>query len=208
MQVVVNAKRSLRRHAQTTCPLIVFWSPLASAHGGLDIGGLYQGLITVVLHWEQALFLLVCGLWCAQQRPDKHALPGILVALGMLLGIALATQNVRLGPLLLSGALAYTLVGLVVAIQLRGSATLVAPVAIIAGLANGVALGAGELPTLTQPWLFTLGLTLGVALFLFYVTTAVARLPLGWPWVGVRVVGSWVAAIGLIVGAFALAPIT
>lgn len=186
-------------------PVFLLYAGPASAHGNLNIGGFYQGMATIVLHWEQLVFLIVAGLWCAQQSAETRTATGAALITGLIAGLTTGLLGgLKVNPMLLASA-SYSLVGILVAANWPKSNYFTLPMAVLAGLSNGTALGSNEAGTLEYPIFFGLGLAAGTSLALFYIVSAISRLPRGWPWVGVRIAGSWAAAIGLMAGAFALA---
>ena len=61
------------------------------------------------------------------------------------------------------------------------------------GYLNGL-----ELPSAASPVLFSLGVVTGFILFFLWITALTLSLKKHWFQIGLRVVGSWVAAIGLL----------
>jgi len=184
---------------------VLVWSPLAAAHGNTDLSPFYVGILDWVLHWQQALFLVAGGCWCGQQRTaDALRLGSSLVggllaaAVAVLLGIVAAVP-------VLGAAFGYMLAGLAVAAQLQAAYHWPLMVGVAAGFASGLGLEFTAAADGQQALLFVLGMLVGVLLLMFYVAAAAIRLPDGWPRIGLRVVGSWIAAIGMMVCAFSLA---
>lgn len=180
------------------------WYGPALAHGALEIGAFYAGAADWLLHWQQALFILAAGTWCAQQAQSRQLWLGLALVGGFAAGSVLPWLGAfGLQPLLASAA-AYTLIGLAVAgcVQTHWRWPLVFAAA--GGAASGAGLMAASTDTLQRPALFLLGAFTGAALLLFYLCVALGRLPAGWPRVGLRVIGSWIAAVGLMVCAFAV----
>lgn len=184
--------------------VVLGWCGPAFAHGALDIGAFYAGAADWLLHWQQALFILAAGIWCAQQAPSGQLWLGLALVGGFATGaVSLWLGAFGLQPLLAS-AMGYTVIGLAVAGGAQTHWRWPLAMAAFAGAAAGAGLVAASVDTLQRPALFLLGALTGAALLLFYLGSALARLPAGWPRVGLRVVGSWIAAIGLIVCAFAV----
>lgn len=180
------------------------WSASASAHGGPNIGAFYAGALDLVLHWNHALFMLAAGAWCAQQtHPNQLWLGGSLIG-GLMAGAVTVWLGAPAPQPVLASAAAYTLTGLAVAAFVQTHQRWHLVIAVAAGLASGMGFAAAAMPVVDQPLLFLLGMFLGAMLLVFYLYTAIARLPAGWPQIALRAAGSWIAAIGAMVCAFSL----
>lgn len=181
----------------------VVFSPVALAHGNMNAGAFYQGMATVFMHWDLLLFFVVAGLYTAQQSLRLRPWVGALLVFGIGAGFLASLPGLEMPrPSVVSGG-AFALLGLLVAAQIARPAW---PGVILAGgaaLGGGLALGTAELASIPRPFLFIAGLVLAAGMTVFYIVAAVVRLPAGWPWIGVRVLGSWIAAIGMIVCAYA-----
>lgn len=180
------------------------WSAPAAAHGGPDIGGFYAGALDLVLHWNQALFMLAAGAWCAQQTQPYQLWVGASLVGGLMAGAIAGWLGAPAPQPMLASAAAYTLTGVAVAAGLQMTRPWLLMIAVAAGIASGIGLPAAALPNVEQPLLFLLGTLLGALLLIFYLYKAVALLPEGWPRIAVRVAGSWIAAIGSMVCAFSV----
>lgn len=184
-------------------PLCLFAaSPRASAHANADIGGFYQGLGTVFMHWNVLLLCVAAGLWIAQHPLPRWPKLGTTLIASFGAGFMLAMVGAHvLMPELVSSS-AFTIAGLLAAMQAIQLPRLNLGLAAAIGAMSGLALSTLELNTLQQPLLFISGTLTGAGMLVFYIVAAVSRLPAGWPWIGVRIVGSWIAAVGLMVCAY------
>jgi urease accessory protein len=175
------------------------WLPLsAAAHSLSDRYGDFLGaLLHPLTSLDHGLALLATGLIAGQQvsatrRLMLAVLIGALVlgaALGMfgILGaIANVLSTINLWSVLVLGAL----VALAAPLPRALALALAAVVGLSHGGENGLDLGAAAAAALAG-----VGLAGAVAAA---PGLLVPRLPLGWPRVAVRVAGSWIAAIGLI----------
>jgi hypothetical protein len=75
---------------------------------------------------------------------------------------------------------------------------------VLAGLAQGGVATLGEPAAASRPVLYVLGFALGLGLLLFHVENVAVRARAFWMQVGIRVVGSWIAAVGVLIGVLAL----
>jgi hydrogenase/urease accessory protein HupE len=191
------------RHIRLICALCAcFASPVAFAHGNMNAGAFYQGMASVFLHWDLLLFLIAAALWAGQHPPGVQPVLGAVLVFGIGTGFLTALGGIHAPLPVVASAGPFALLGLLVAAQLARPAWLSLALAAAASLCTGVALGTLELAAIERPFLFIGGLMLAAGMTVFYIVAAVVRLPAGWPWIGVRVIGSWIAAIGLIVCAY------
>ena len=178
----------------------------AQAHTPIQgMGEIASGLLHPLLTPPHLLLLLALGFLLGQQRPLRLARPVAAFAVGAALGILLTTTGAITGvltPVLM--LLALPVGGLVaLARPLPGAVGLVlcAAAALTLGLDSGVEPGTAAIPaakTLAATWVSLLLCVVNVA---FYVSMLP---PLRWVQTGVRIVGSWIVAIALLMLAFAL----
>jgi urease accessory protein len=184
---------------------IAVWLPPAPAlaHGSLAVGDFYSGMLHPLLHFETLLPALALALWSGQLgSPLAWRLP--LAFLGAaLVGAAAGTLEVDLypGPALLR--LSMLVLGLLVAARGRLPASLAMAVAFLFGLYEGQSNTYDPEVKIERPLLFIAGAGSTIGLILFHVATRVVRYRAFWVQIGVRVVGSWIAATGLLVLALA-----
>ena len=170
----------------------------AAAHGGLrGGGGFYSGAAHPVLAIEQLLGLLALGLLLGQQGRSTAGVPLLALALTLCAGLVAATATLRAEPMMLGLAL---LLGTCVAAAPR-----VAPWGLtIAAALTGATIGFGTDAPASEPDLVATiapyaGVFVGVFLIVLNAAAiaSVARQPAFR--IAVRVVGSWIAAIALMV---------
>jgi urease accessory protein len=174
------------------------------AHGNLAMGELYAGLLQPVLHFASLLPILALALWAAQlgepllwQLPLAFALAALAGAGAALLGVAAAAApHVQSVAMLGFGGL--------LAAKARLPAPLALALAVPAGLAQGHVAAFGEPAAASRPVLYLTGFALGLGLLLFHVENLAVRARPFWLQIGMRVVGSWIAAVGVLVGVLAL----
>ena len=172
----------------------------AAAHTNANLGDLYQGLLQPLFHPEFLLAGLAVALWSTQQ--DGRGAFGTCAGFtaGVLAGSALALLGLAGHATARAPVAVMLLVGPLVAAALRVPLAVGVALGSLAGLVQGYAGTAAELPQIAQPLLWTIGLALGVALLGTYANAVVLRLSAFWMRVAVRIAGSWIAAIGLLVG--------
>jgi urease accessory protein len=172
----------------------------ALAHSGVDMGDFYAGLTQPVFHWELLLLALAAGLWASQaDDPDNVRLPvAFLVAtlLGAAVGLWGPATTASFWPVRLEALV----LGLLVAVRLR-----LAKVAIglgaLAGVTYGWVAAVGEAPDVGKPIPYALGLVAGVFVLFGWVLAFTDRFRAFWVDIAVRVLGSWIATISLLVSA-------
>jgi urease accessory protein len=193
------------------CPWIgrlLFWSATAAlwptpalAHGSLAVGDFYTGMFHPLLHFETLLPTLALALWSGQQgRPHAWRLP-LLFLTAVLLGAGTGILGIELGggrPLLL---LSMPILGLLVATRRRLPDPAALAMVALFGFTLGQVGTADPGGRLERPLLFVLGVGSSVGLILYHVATRVLRHRAFWVQTGARVLGSWIAAAGLLVSA-------
>jgi len=194
-----------RRRSSRTGPLLLaggaalLWPAPALAHGSLAVGDFYTGMFHPLLHLETLLPTLALALWSGQlESPQAWRLP--LLYLGaVLLGAALGIPGIAIGearPLLL---LSMPVLGLLVATRTRLPAPVALAMVALFGFAQGQASTADPGSPMERPLLFVLGIGSSVGLILYHGATRVLRHRAFWVQTGARVLGSWIAAAGLLV---------
>jgi urease accessory protein len=165
------------------------------------MGPVYDGIGHLLLTPEDLVPVLALALYAglrgtASGRKAMFLLP-IAWFLGGLAGSAL---NITAGAVL--PALSFLLLGVLVAVDLSLPAAAVSGIAIVLGLVHGFLNG-----TALREGAGTLGLV-GIMSILFIIVTLasafVVSLKRPWARVAVRVIGSWIAAIGLLMFGWAM----
>lgn len=180
----------------------------ATAH---DLSDRYGPLLGALLHplmaLDHALALLAVGLIAGQQRRSdaRLTLAALLVALlagvaGGMLGAVPETAGATLGRINL---VSVPLLGALVALGLALPPAVAVPIATLVGLSHGGENGL-DIGAHSASFAAVLGVGLAGTVAALPPAMLVSRLPSGWPRVAVRVAGSWIAAIGLIMLALAL----
>ena len=178
--------------------LVLAWPAAAVAHPMTGVGDFYAGLLHPLTAVELALPLIALGLLTGQQHRDTAirliATVPLALGLGALLGLALPApaglQYANVGAMVVLGAL----VAAAPTLPAYAALALVAVPAATVGLANGAELGS-ELSAVR----FVPGLALAGFLLVTYGVGAARRLRAPWMQMGFRVVGSWIAAVGILI---------
>ena len=174
------------------------------AHGAsAGMAGFGGGLIHPLITPAHILLLLALGLWLGQQRPLALREPAVVFVTAAAVGLLLTTYL----PLLLAWQPVLMVLALIGALLLATSTRLPAwaalPLIAGAGLALGLDSGvdsADSTPALAFTLLATwIGLCLCLVNFAYYTSLLPQR---KWIEIGVRVAGSWLAAICLLGLAF------
>lgn len=171
----------------------------ALAHGSLAVGDFYTGMLHPLLHFDTLLPLLALALWAGQLGgPQAWRLP-LAFSAAALLGAVAGVLEVEpwLGRWLLR--LSMLVLGLMVAASGRLPAWLAMALVCLFGVEQGQANTYDPEQEIERPLLFLAGLGSSIGLVLFHVVTRVVRYQAFWVQIGVRVLGSWIAATGLLV---------
>jgi hypothetical protein len=171
-----------------------------------------EGVLSVVLSVDRALPIVGLGLALSVAGPGEGASGALLFALSVFLGFAsrewlyamIAGGPAALGRFRLIGPLACLAVGVALAAPRWIRRWVLAPAAV--GLGVLLALAAD----ISDPGVHQAGFPLGAIAAILWLVSAVALTGRRFarPWLGtaVRIFGSWLIAIGLLLGGVALAP--
>ncbi|MEO4043562.1 HupE/UreJ family protein [Hoeflea sp. CAU 1731] len=174
----------------------------ARAHSPVaGVGEFYNGMLHPLLVPAQLVTLLALGLVVGQHAPKSSniALPAFVFVL--LAALAIPTppvSEVTLLYLALACGLAAVLAFDAGAIGPAAFAVVVA--AIIGNTVNA------DIPSEQSPWLLRAGSALGATLILIIFGGVAALLKSRWNGIATRVLGSWVAAVALMIIALSFAP--
>ncbi len=172
---------------------------LAFAHSPIKgINNFYNGLLHPGFVTSHLLLLIAAGLLVGQQSKSavRKALGALLVATAVGICVSGLATNIGLETLLLGSA---ATLGLLVALAPRITAYWCLAIAALVGLLIGLDSGQTELSGKDQ-WLALLGCFVGInLLFLYLVGLADYCQEREWQKIGVRILGSWIAASALLV---------
>ena len=175
---------------------LLLWPSFASAHlVTTGLGPVYDGIGHLVMTPEDLIPVLAIALFAGLRgaAPGRHALFVLPLAwfAGGLLGVAIEGL-----PTLPVAAISFFILGVLVAADLKLSqksfAVIVVVVGLVHGALNGVALkeGAGILGLI--------GIMATLFVIIAIVSAFIVSLKQPWTRIVVRVAGSWVAAIGML----------
>jgi hydrogenase/urease accessory protein HupE len=152
-----------------------------------------------LLHFETLLPTLALALWSGQLgAPHSSRLPLAFLGAALLGAVAgILEIDLNVGPASLR--LSMLVLGLLVAAQGKLPASLAMAMAFLFGLFEGQINTYDPETTIERPLLFIAGVGSSLGLILFHVVTRVVRYRAFWVQIAVRVLGSWIAATGLLV---------
>ena len=178
-----------------------FYSVSATAHAAVgDHSALLEGFIHPLTAPEDVLFVLGCGLLIGQAYDTRaNAVPLLWLALAC--GVLLAPWVAPIDWVELVNVGSVLIVGILVALAANVSSAIlffgIAVLSVVHGVANGTGL-----PTGRSLFEFAIGAAFACSALTFYTSLGVAwvvKAERGWRLIAVRVVGSWLFAIGIIV---------
>ena len=162
------------------------------------MSGLLGGLLHPLAVPAQALALLALGLLIGQQNDGRRLMPLAAFVAGLAAGlaaIALAVGPTSAADVVLAGA---ALAGLLVAFAHPLPTLVAVPLAAIAGIALGLD-SPPEVISVAAATVMLIGTGLGASLVLAIVAAATSYLSRACQQIGVRILGSWIAASAILV---------
>ena len=194
-----RAAKVAARAGVSLCLLMA--ASIAHAHSPIKgIGGFYAGFLHPVTGLEHVLPFAALGILAGQQG-DRVAPALFVFAVMMMLGALGALWIPTLPYIGLLNILSGVLLGALVAAAWRLPVVVLYVIAIVFGLTHGFANGAA-LNGAFKPYLFIPGLGLAglvVPAWMMIVTDLILRQKYNWMRIAVRVAGSWITAIGVLV---------
>ena len=192
-----TVSRRILSAAIAAAPLLL-WPAAASAHPMQGVGDFYAGMLHPLTTVEFLLPMIALGLLAGQQsRTSAIAMLAtfpVSLAIGAALGIPVHLPSivawVNLGSM--------AALGLLVAAARPLPSSAAAGLSVLLGLSVGLANGA-ELGGQVSAYRFVPGLALAGLILVTYGVGCVRRLRAPWMRIGFRVIGSWIAAIGILV---------
>lgn len=175
------------------------WPHVAYAHSlSSRFGDFYGGLLHPLSALEHALPILALGLLAGQQGARAARWLLLVFPLGLLVGAILASVAPPLPWVRLVDMVSFIVFGLLAAAAWRLPLALMVGLGALFGVSHGYENGLAMSPE-TAAHLFVLGVaSIGaVALTLVSATTIALAAKAVWPRVAVRIAGSWIAAIGI-----------
>jgi urease accessory protein len=178
--------------------LLFLWPSHVFAHPMKGVGDFYAGMLHPITAIACVLPMIALGLLAGQQ--SRTAAIGILSSfplacgLGTCLGMIIPVSPH--GTVINTAAMA--VLGILIALNRPLPLHLSVGLAVVLGITIGWVNG-GELTPETSPYRFIPGLMLVALLLVSYGIGLVRRLNVPWAQIGVRVAGSWIAAVGILV---------
>ncbi len=190
----------MRRAAAAGALVVPACLAATPAHAHLvetGFGSFYDGLAHVALTPADLLVVVALALLAGQRgsRAARWAL--FALPLAWLGGGAAGAHWGSGGALPLLTTLSFAVVGALVALNVSLRDVGVAALAVAAGLLHGIVNGATMAPAGASA-LALVGATTAIFCLTAILSAEVTALPAGWPRIVVRVVGSWIAAAGLL----------
>ncbi len=186
------------------CLLALFVPEISQAHSPIEgIGSFYNGLLHPVLVPAHLLLLIAVGLFLGQQGTKRVELALGVFAAATIAGLVMAWFSIGSGLEMLVMALSAAL-GLLIAIHPRLALPWCVGIALLAGFLLGIDSAQEALQGKDR---FVSLLGSGVAIyFLALYPLALADFfnKKAWQKIGIRIIGSWVAASSLLVLALSL----
>jgi hydrogenase/urease accessory protein HupE len=161
------------------------------------LGPFYDGALHLAFSPEDLLGLLAIALLAGLCGPNAGRWTVMIVPVAWLGGAVIGLQVPDMPPAPMLGVVSLVLLGLFVALDLKLPdgiiATLGALFGLLHGLLNGVALSAAP-----QRGMNLLGILTTVFVLLLLVSAIAVSLRSGWTRIALRVVGSWIVAVGML----------
>jgi urease accessory protein len=169
-----------------------------------DLGPFYGGLVHPLTALEHLLPLMALGLLAGQQGATTAR--RVLVALPLALagGAWLSYPRPTWTGIQALNLLSLLVLGLLVAVNWHLPTGMTEGLSLVFGVTHGAANGAAAVAAGVSRDLFVAGLLTAGVVLATLVPALVVSLRAAWGQVAVRVAGSWIAAVGLLMVSFAL----
>jgi urease accessory protein len=196
----------MRPTAWRLCAVVLaFWPAVAEAHSPIKgLGTFYNYMLHPLVVPAHALLLAAVALMLGQQGGEAAGRGLIAFALGLACGLLISGAGVVAGvrePMLLAGSL---VVGGVVSLGNRLPRLITLGIAGIVGIAIGLD-PAPEASAMREAILAYAGLVSGILFLATVASGLTVNAAKQWQRIGVRIAGSWIVAISVLVLALALA---
>jgi urease accessory protein len=170
-------------------------------------GAFYGGALHLLSVFEHALPTLALGLLAGQQGERARRWLVLVFPLALLIGAGLAGALPPLPSMDILNAASFVALGLLVAAGSQLPLPVLIALGAVFGLSHGYENGRAMAPG-TATHLFILGVATAGGLVVGLVSAATSDLAArAWARVGVRIVGSWIAAIGIMTIGLAWRPL-
>jgi urease accessory protein len=180
---------------------VVLLPAIADAHPIKGVGDFYAGMLHPLTALDFLLPWIALALFAGQQGRKGALLVLSIFPVAILVGAVLALAFRQPAWLSAANLAIIPLLGLAVALAFSCPAFLIVIFSAAVGLLQGLANGA-EITSAISPWRFIPGLAAVSILVIAWGIGIVRSLEKPWTRVAVRVAGSWIAAIGIMICAF------
>jgi urease accessory protein len=177
---------------------ILLLPAVAAAHPIKGVGDFYAGMLHPLTALDFLLPWIALALFAGQQGRKGALLVLSIFPVAILLGAVLALAFRQPAWLSAANLAIIPLLGLAVALAFSCPASFIVVFSAGVGLLQGLANGA-EITSAISPWRFIPGLAAVSMLVIAYGIGIVRSLEKPWTRVAVRVAGSWIAAIGIMI---------
>ncbi|HKR83213.1 MAG TPA: HupE/UreJ family protein [Terriglobales bacterium] len=177
---------------------LVLWPSAAFAHPMQGVGDFYAGMLHPVTALETVLPILALGLLAGQQNRENAVRLLFIFPAALFIGAALASFHPSPSALGLAQVGFAAVLGGLVALARPLPKWLVIGLGSVLGIAAGWS-NTGEITGDVSRFRFVAGLTIAGFLLVTHGVGLVRRLTVAWSQIAVRVVGSWIAATGILV---------
>jgi urease accessory protein len=174
---------------------------MAVAHPIKGVGDFYAGMLHPLTALDFLLPWIALALFAGQQGKRGALVVLSIFPAAILLGAILALAFPQPAWLSAANLVIIPLLGLAIALAFPCPVSLIVVLSVTVGLLQGLANGA-EITGATSPWRFIPGLSAVAVLAIAYGVGIVRSLKKPWIRIAVRVAGSWIAAIGIMICAF------
>jgi urease accessory protein len=171
---------------------------VTAAHPIKGVGDFYAGMLHPLTALDFVLPWIALALFSGQQGKKGALIVLCTFPPSVLLGGTLALVLPEPAWLSSANLVSIPLLGLAVALAFPCPIPLIIALSTVVGLLQGLANGA-EITGALSPWRFIPGLTTVAIVVIAYGIGVVRSLEKPWTRIAVRVVGSWIAAIGILV---------
>lgn len=192
-----SAIRSTRWLGMSVTLTLLLPTPALAHSVGERFGDFYGGILHPLTALEHLLAFIAIGLLAGQQKPKTARWMLLAFPLGLLLGCLGAFWSEPVPAVPLVNRCSFVVVGALVAVARPVPRPLLIAIGVLFGITHGYENGVGMTSGLA--WhLYSLGIVLsGIALVALAAAVAVS-LRVAWQRIAIRVVGSWIAAIGIL----------
>lgn len=177
------------------------WPAMASAHSlGARLGDFYEGFLHPPLTIDHVFPLLALGLLAGQQGKASGRMLLLVVPLSMLAGGCVALVTPVLIWIKWINLSSFIVLGLLVAFNSKTPLLLTSGLALLFGLSHGYTNGQ-EVTAQTDLFLFFAGVSSAALILVAYASAVTVKLlhsTQQWQPIAIRVAGSWIAAMGIL----------